>query len=471
MLALCLTPAAAHAGGFASARFGGEHGMAADTLPSALYYNPGAIGLLDGQHLMIEAGLALRTADYERDEDAINESTLDLVDSAGLDRDEAIDALTGEGSLSNWVVLPFVGAVTDLGMPKSPLRLGAAFFVPFGGQSNWDEEAENDTFPGASDGPARWYAIEGTIRSLTATLGAAYRIDPLRLSIGVSGNLYFNQVHTVRARNANATDNLVAANGTLIEGRSLLDVTSTAFGLGLGALWEPIADKLWVGASYQSQPAFGTMELEGELSNTLGAADPAEPDDVVLTEELPDIFRVAGRTRPLSVFELRLELRWERWSQLEQMCLANADVDDLDAACETRRDGSQVNPEFASDVVQIFDRDWHDTVGVRASGSYFMLDSALELIAGVGFETSAVPDRTLDPALYDMEKMSVALGAGYRLGIVRLTLTLTEVIYFERDTRGVEGNEALELPSRQPSNVGVFRQNAFIIHPAAEFSF
>jgi hypothetical protein len=54
---------------------------------------------------------------------------------------------------------------------------------------------------------------------------------------------------------------------------------------------------------------------------------------------------------------------------------------------------------------------------------------------------------------------------------VRLTLTLTEVIYFERDTRGVDGNETLELPSRQPSNEGVFSQNAFIIQPAVEVSF
>jgi long-chain fatty acid transport protein len=360
--------------------------------------------------------------------------------------------------------------VTDLGMPRSPLRLGAAFFVPFGGQSSWDEHEENPTFPGASDGPERWYVIEGTIRSLAIALAVAYRIDVARLSLGVSGNLYFNEVHTVRARNADATDKLVSETGALIEGRSLLDVSSTALGLGAGVLWEPIARTLWLGASYQSQPGFGTLELEGTLGNTLGAAPPAPPVDVLFTEELPDIVRVGGRVRPRHDVELRAELRWERWSQLEQMCLADADVGDLDAACATRRDGSQINSQYASDVVQIFDRDWEDTVGARLGASYFV-DADLELLVGAGYENSAIPDRTLDPALFDMNKLSLAVGASYRLDIVTLSLTVTDAIYFERDTRGVDGNEALALPSRQPSNEGVYTQNTLLVQPAVALAF
>jgi long-chain fatty acid transport protein len=469
VLVAALSPGVAKAGGFATARFGGEHSTAADLLPSAIYYNPGAIGLLDGQHLMIDAAIALHTAEYKRDE-GIDQSTFDLAESAGVSRDDVDAALAGEATLSNWAVLPFLGAVTDFGMPHFPLRLGAAFFVPFGGQSDWDTKPDNPMFPGASDGPSRWYVMEGTIRSLTAALDLAYRFEAARLALGISGNLYFNEVNTVRARNANATDNLIAADGTLIEGRSLLDVTSTAFGLGAGVLWEALPKKLWLGASYQSQPGFGTLELDGTLANTLGAANPAEPVDVVFTEELPDIVRAAGRFKPTSASELRLELRWERWSQLEHMCLANASVDDVEAACATRSDGSLVNDQYLSDVVQIFARDWRDTLAVRGGVSFFPY-TELELLLGAGYETSAVPDRTLDPALYDMDKLSFALGAGYTLGAATLSLTLTEILYFERDTRDTEGNESLELPSRQPSNVGVFGQNAFLIQPAAVFTF
>jgi long-subunit fatty acid transport protein len=163
-------------------------------------------------------------------------------------------------------------------------------------------------------------------------------------------------------------------------------------------------------------------------------------------------------------------LRWERWSQLEQMCLADAGVGDLDAACATRPDGSQVDAQYASDVVQIFDRDWQDTLAARAGASYFV-DADLELLVGAGYENSAIPDRTLDPALFDMKKVSLAVGARYRLDAVTLSLTVTDVIYFERDTRGVAGNEALALPSRQPSNAGVYTQNTLLVQPAAELSF
>src|SRR5262245_57630954 len=94
---LLLWPAAiARAGGFASARFGGEHSTAADALPSALYYNPAAITLLDGQQLMLDAVFALHWAEYTREADSIDPSTLEAVERAGLERDDALGALTGK---------------------------------------------------------------------------------------------------------------------------------------------------------------------------------------------------------------------------------------------------------------------------------------------------------------------------------------------------------------------------------------
>ena len=48
---------------------------------------------------------------------------------------------------------------------------------------------------------------------------------------------------------------------------------------------------------------------------------------------------------------------------------------------------------------------------------------------------------------------------------------MTDVIYFERDTRGVAGNEGLALPSRQPSNEGVYTQNTLLVQPAVALAF
>lgn len=461
----------AQASGFATARFSGEHATAADGTPGAIYYNPAGLSLLDGQQLMLEGTLALRTASYERAPDSIDPSTLDAAEQAGLSRQEARDALAGEATLDDLVLLPFVGVTSDLGMPASPLRLGAAFFVPFGGQSSWDEQAASTSFPGASDGSARWYNIEGTIRSMAGALAAAYRIESARLSFGVAGNLYFSEVNTLRARNADGTDNLVAADGGLLEGRSLLDVSGVHFGFGAGVLWEPLPDALWIGGSYQSQPGLGTMELSGTLKNTLAGAQPSAPVDVVFTQELPDIVRLGVRTRPVPAVELRLGADWTRWSRLRSMCLANADVSDLEGACATRQDGSLVSSDAMSDVVQVFQRQWDDGFGVRVGASYFVGSDQLELAGGVGFDSNAIPDSTLDPSLFDMDKLSFTLGSTYRVNAhVALSLTLTEVLYLERDTRGTTGNEALDQPSRQPVNAGLYEQNTVLIQPSVLLS-
>ena len=440
-----------------------------DASPAALYYNPGAIGLLDGQHLMIDSAFAWRTASYRRFPEAIDGSSLDTAEDAGFDREDAAAALSGRAELNDIVVLPFAGVVTDLGISRSPVRVGVAAFVPFGGQASWDEREASADFPGARDGSARWYSVEGTIRSLAGTFGVAYRIERPRLAFGVAGTLYRQEVETLRARNADASDNLVSSNGSLVEGRSLLDVSGTAVGVGGGVLWEALADTLWVGASYQSQPGFGTLELEGDLTNVLGAAPPAAPVDVVFTEELPDIARLGTRVRVSRAVELRLQMSWERWSELDQMCLATADVSDVDRACATAADGSLRNRELASDVVQVFQRDFRDTVGLRAGVSWFI--DRLELLAGGAFDTNAIPDRRLDPALFDANKVVVALGAGYRFEHLALSLTVSNAFYFERDTRGARGNETLARPSRQPANEGVYRQNTLLLQPGVEVFF
>jgi long-chain fatty acid transport protein len=470
VLIVAVLAARAEASGFATARFAGEHSTAADGTPAAIYYNPAGLSLLDGQHLMLDATLAFRSARYTRSPDAIDPSTLEAVEEAELDAQAARDALSGESKLNDVVLLPFVGVTTDLGMPDSPVRIGAAFFVPFGGQSSWNTTEPSAEFPGAQDSSARWYNIEGTIRTMAGALGASYRIEAARLSFGLAGNVYFSEVSTLRARNANGTDNLVSNDGSLLEGRSWLDVTGVHFGLGAGVLWGPVQDRLWVGASYQSQPGFGTMELSGALHNTLGRAQPAQPADVIFTQELPDIVRLGVRGRIVPEVELRAAADWTAWSRLGAMCLVNEDVPDIDAACETNGDGSLVRSEHAADVIQVFQRRWIDGFGLRVGGSYFWGEE-VELYGGVGFDSNAIPSSTLDPALYDMAKYSFTLGGTYRVSEhLALSLTVIEVLYLDRDTRGIAGNESFALPSKQPANAGVYEQNTFLIQPAVQLS-
>ena len=462
-LGVTLSASTAFASGFAAARFGGERGNPTEYNAAAIYYNPGGIGLSSGTNVMLDLTLAWRTASYVRPESAI---------SAENPSDEEIAANAGEATLDNILLSPMAGVTTDFGVEDSPFVMGLAFFAPFGGQAVWDEVEAPEQFPGAEDGPQRWYSIDGTIQTLAVSLAAAYRVEPLRLSFGVAGNLYLSTINTLRARNSDGTDDLTAG-GQLKEGRSLIDTSSTDFGLGVGTLWEALEDELWIGASWQSAPNLdGDMRTEGTLVNLLGVSERTETD-VILTTSLPDIYRLGVRYRPAPELELRLFGDYTRWSNLDQQCLVQAGVDNIEEVCATDETGAQANPdaENAGQVIQILRRDWQDAFGVRLGASYWIVPS-LEVLVGAGYDGNAVPDANLDPALMDMPKASVSLGVDYELvEWASLMVTATNVFYVERDTTGVPGNESLALPSTQPGNQGIYNQNIFLLGTNLQLSF
>ena len=456
--------APAMASGISVARFGGAHGNPTETNTYSIYYNPAGLAGVNGYQLSLDVNWAQRNATYDRPESAI--------DDLSLQTPEGIAANTGEGSVSNFIYSPMLGFATDFN--GAPISIGFGFFAPFGGQSVWDEVAGDPDFAGSSDGAQRWYVIEGTIRTLAFSLGLAHEIEAARLSIGVSGNLYLNEVNTVRARTANGVDSLAT------EGRSLLDVTNTAFGIGAGVLWEPIEDELFVGLSYQSAPGFdGELVYEGSLTNIFPPND--DTGDIVLTSQLPDIFRLGVRWRlnretstdgtPDPRMELRLFGDLTRWSKMSEQCVIDPEFlgsDDPYEFCAVNSDGSLVD---ANPVVQNLRRQWTDAAGFRFGASYWV-NNNVELIVDFGYDGNAVPDETLEPALQDYNKVTAGIGGRFQLApSVAFGLLATNVFYMERDTTDVSTQEDSPPPSRQPSSEGVYNQNVFLVNTNFDFTF
>ena len=458
--------APAMASGISVARFGGAHGNPTETNAYSIYYNPAGLAGVNGYQLSLDVNWAQRNATYERPVSAI--------DDLDNQSDEAQAANSGEGSVSNFIYSPMLGFATDFN--GAPISIGFGFFAPFGGQSVWDEVDGDPNFAGSTDGAQRWYVIEGTIRTLAFSLGVAHEIEAARLSIGLSGNLYLNEVNTVRARTATGTDSLEA------EGRSLLDVTNTAFGIGAGVLWEPIEDELFVGLSYQSAPGFdGELVYEGSLTNIFPPND-GEPTDIVLTSQLPDIIRLGARWRmnretstdgtPDPKMELRLFGDLTRWSKMSEQCVIDPEFlgsEDPYEFCAVNEDGSLVTEGNA--VVQNLRRQWTDAAGFRLGASYWV-NNNVELIVDVGYDGNAVPDETLEPALQDYSKVTAGIGGRFQLApSVAFGLLATNVFYMERDTTDVGTQEDSPPPSRQPSSEGVYNQNVFLVNTNFDFTF
>lgn len=443
-----LAPAAAHAAGFSTARFGAERGTPVSANPTALFYNPGAIAESTGLQIFVDGAFAFRSASFSH-----TQAATDVAEPAGAE-----GANNGSASLFNFAAAPMIGATYRL---PNGLAFGAAFYVPFGGSSVWDKNTafkDDPTFAGPVDGVQRWHTIEGSLRSMFVTVGAAYRIEPVRLSLGVTGNLMLNSIDTVRARNADGTNRL----GT--EGRSWLTASGVSGSFGVGALFEAVPKTLWIGASYQSMPGItGGMALDGSLKNKLG---PGEPTDqpVTVYQDLPDIIRFGVKARPSDWLELRLTGDVTRWSSFKNQCLAPKGE-----KCEVNpKDGS---PAGGTAPIQNIVRNWSDSFGLRVGGSVFPRET-IEVMAGVGYDGNAIPDTTLDPSITDFDDVSVALGG--RLQMAKqfgASLTYTHFFYLPRDTTGKSEVGTLVAPSVSPDAGGKYTQTLGLISVSAELSF
>jgi long-chain fatty acid transport protein len=474
---LCMTTPL-WASGFFVARFGGEHGHPTTDSLTAMYYNPAGLALGKGTRLYIDGNLAYRIFSYQRAREAVTNPLAASVFDTPCARGQCeagtpeadIAANAGKGTLNNFLASPFIGVASDFGLENA--SFGLSLYAPFGGSSTYDKVDKVGNHPGSVDGAQRWWAIEGTIKSVYITAAAAYRIPQYNLSIGLGINVVKNQVFTSRAKTFSNDDDLitrdpygaryeVSEGQYLKEGRAIIEVESTELALGAGVIWQP-KNNVWLGVSYQSSPGFGENKLEGKARLILGA-EPEQNPNAVLYQHLPDVWQFGGRWRPQSDVELRLFGNYVRWSLFKDQCALNVDVgSDERSNCDT-------GPLFVAP------RNWTDGLSGRIGASYWFKPS-IEGVVGAGYDTNSVPDSTLEPALVDMNKATVSLGARFVLmdSALAFATTFTQVIYFEREIQASSQEPVLVKESGArvgPNAAGTFEQSVSVLNLNVEYSF
>ena len=426
-LGLVIAPEVAHASGFSVAHFASEHGHPTTSNPTALYFNPAALTLSDGLHLFGDLSVAVRRVTYDRTR----------APSDAPDPPDAIGANTGRGVLVNPLVNPVLAASLKLGN----LSLGAGFFTPFGGSVSWNTRPEfaGSRYPGPVDGVTRFQSIEGEIVTSQFSLGAAWHFAGTGLSLGVSGSVLRSWINDVRAWSNGGND-------VTHEGRSLLDASGYSVGFGVGALYEVTPEVLWLGLSYQSRPnVSGGVHLHGSLDNDIGGPSSSNVD---VSYDLPDIIRWGARYRPRRDLELRAFGDYTRYSAFSHQCAVVSGT-----ACDLLSSGAE---RSGAKVLTNIPRDFHDSVGVRVGVSIWPRQS-VEFFSGMGFESSAVPDRTMEPGLPDWTGASFALGARVALTArVHAALSYTHFVYVPRDVHGELAT--YPSPSASPDASGHYTQ-------------
>jgi long-chain fatty acid transport protein len=444
---VCLAAAAgtrhASASGFATQHFGGEQGNVLTSNPTALYYNPAGIAFSDGIHLYLDGNIAIRHATWSH-----------VAPQPGAsDSPEAQAGNTGTAHLLNVFAGPTMAATAKFGN----LAIGAGLFVPFGGRVNWGASDNTDLkLPLTEGGVQRWHMIDAALTFLQVSAGAAYKIGPF--AIGVTGNLINSQITETQSKSQTGVID------STIENTAKLDVSGWNGSYAVGAMVEPIKNRLWLGGSYQAQPGLGAQTLHGSFSFASGPP-PYYPQNGTLThdvhfhESLPDIWRAGIRLRPIDAFELRLFGDWTRWSKLKSQCI-DYTINNPNDLCQVYPNGEDATPNFS--VLTNIPRNWKDTYGGHIGASYW-LNPAAEFFAGVGYETAASPDSTIEPGSMDANNVQMSLGGRFLVAnYVYVGLGYTQIQFMDRtvtDSQLAEVNgKAVQQPTYQQDGNGTYTQ-------------
>ncbi len=104
---------------------------------------------------------------------------------------------------------------------------------------------------------------------------------------------------------------------------------------------------------------------------------------------------------------------------------------------------------------------------MRAGGSFWVSPTA-ELLAGLGYYSTAVPDSTLDPSIPDWQAVSFTLG-----GRVRIVKSLhTELSYSQFFSPQRDNSSTSTLnPPKAPNAGGVYKQDLGVVNLNIDIAF
>lgn len=455
----------AEASGYLTARYGGTHGTPAVPNTYAIYFNPAALGGTTGTTIVGDVSVVFRSASYQRTADALSPSDPNYASDPSY-----VAANTGKANLFDVVPLPFLGVSTDFGTKN--LRGGYAIYAPYGGAAEWKKKDAIAGVPGSEDGPQRWHNISGRILAIYNTFALAYRNPEDRLTIGISVSPVIHSVSTVRARNADGSDDTVV-NGNLIEGRSLLEASGFNMTGAFGVYWEPTND-LHFGFSYTGIPGFGgETRMRGTLSTQLGSTAP-DKKDVDFYQAYPDVFRlgVTGRVSPK--LEIRGDVSYERWSLFKRQCIVPKGE-----KCNVADDGRDLS---GGKVILNIPRNWDDSMYFRVGPGYWVNDK-LEIHGAVALSTPAVPKETIDASTIDAYRLDGTVGARYQINDhFAIDGSYSHLHYFSVDTKGKNDLDLSSHPasgpdgglynaSRSPSGDGKYNSEVGLVNVNVAYTF
>lgn len=214
----------------------------------------------------------------------------------------------------------------------------------------------------------------------------------------------------------------------------------------------------------------------GTIKTRLPAAAPfatasQEGENADVAFELPWNVRAGVEARPMDNLRAELAVAYEDWSVHDSIRV------DPDGVALKNIVGF---PEKYYIPAVNLPRNFKGAFSARLGGEYTIPVGGmkLDLRAGVGFETSAVPNEYLSVLTIDSNKLTPTIGAGLHLGKIRLDLVVAQSIMFAQDVDPAKAKigqvspvQANPSPNPNIINGGSYSASATVIGLGAAYTF
>jgi long-chain fatty acid transport protein len=437
---------------------GGAFVAGADDL-GAIVYNPA--GLADvGKSMLLDATYVHFSSDYTRR--TLVRQTDPNTGETISEQIQTFDPVQGSAPFIPIPTLAFSF------VPKDKWTLAFGLWAPYAGIATYP-----DTLNGRP-APQRYslLSLEGSILGVGGAY-ASYEVTPT-LRIGAGVEVLAGSFQTTVVFSGCVPDKFFCApeqpEWDVLAEMAVGPIVAPSGNLGL--IWLP-NPKVRVGVSGHL-PFW--VRSSGTIRTRLPSAAPfatakQEGEDASVAFELPWNVRAGVEARPIDKLRLEAALAYDGWGI---------------------HDSIRVDPEGVAlkNVVGFpetyyipsvnLPRQFQGAFSIRLGGEYRIPVSKVQLDvrAGVGFETSAVPNEYLSVLTIDSNKLTPSIGAGVTMGALRLDMVLAHAFLFSQDVdprqaKIAQVSPVVANPAPNPNiiNGGTYSASATMIGLGAMYTF
>ena len=355
---------------------------------SAIYYNPAALSAVDGDNLLMSGS-------YVNLDNSVK-------NSGRKSRNQHDD---------NFLASFFA----NYHVPDTDFTVGIGTYAPFGLATTY----------GSKDF-TRFAAIQTELKTIYVTPALSW--NPTNyLSFGAGLSFVHSSGTFSRALCLDPISFCTQPLG--LEGTVRLTDTADAFAYNLGLLIKP-TENLKFGFSYRSR-----VDLRFDSANAKfgGSFSPPTVKANVSPLPLPPVVNAGLFWQITPSWGAEFVYEYTRWSEFKNFTVT------LSPTPIFLPLGAPI-PGFS------LPQDWKNTSGLRF-GTYYALNNNWELRGGIAVEETPIPNKTLNPAIPDADKLSLNAGLGYKWEKLSLDFGYMAVFY---KTRRVINDELEGLPATAP---------------------